>query len=382
LEATAGARGREADPIVLIAPIVRRVVAARVGDPEAVDDLVQETLARIMEVRRRIEDGALIPYAIAVGRNLAHSMHREEERDKRSRARLLEPQPTTPEEEVLRREEREAITAALARLDHRDQEALIDHEIRGVDIVTLARRLGSTPGAVAMRLARDRATLRVEYLIEQSGPPPSDMCRPVLIALSSGDRRQQQRVDAAAHLRDCAYCSSLSIPLMERRRLTALAPFAIGARGLRRLMTAARDHPARTATATATVAVAAVVMLAVVQQGEPAVPCLGDVRPQDRMGRTVRVCAMRVESVPADEGFWLSAGGSDRIYVVLTGAGESSFRVRQGQRLDFVGRVVRNEPGFAGRVGISEEEGATELRRDGYHVEVARKDLRVASSPQ
>jgi RNA polymerase sigma factor (sigma-70 family) len=377
LDATADARGREGDPIVLIAPIVRRVVAARVGDPETVDDLVQETLARIMEVRRRIEDGALIPYAIAVGRNLAHSMHREEERDKRSRARLLEPQPMTPEEAVLRRDEREAITAALARLDQREQEALIDHEIRGVDVVTIARRFGSTPGAITMRLARARAALRVEYLIEQSGHPPTNVCRPVLVALSSGDRRQQQRVDAAAHLRDCPYCSSLSIPLLERRRFTALAPFAVGAEWLRRLAAAARNHPARTGSAV--VAAAAVALVALVPSGRRTLPCLDDIQPEDRIGAEVRICAMRVESVPADEGFWLSVDDSDRVWVLLVGGGESPFRVRARQRLDFTGRVVGHDGGFVSRVGVSAGEGATELRRDGYHVEVSRDDVRIAS---
>jgi RNA polymerase sigma factor (sigma-70 family) len=372
-----GDPGRRDDPIVLIGPIVRRVIAARATDVEAVDDLVQETLARVIEVRHRIDDRALVPYAIAVGRNLTRSMHRVEERDRRSRVRLLGPQPTTPEEEALRRGEREAITAALARLDQREREALIDHEIRGIDVVTLARRFGSTPGAIAMRLARNRAKLRVEYLIEQSGRPPTELCRPVLVALSSGDRRQQQRVDAAGHLRDCVYCSSLSPALMERRRLTALVPFAIGAQWLRRLVTAARDHPAHTGTAVVTVA--GVTLLAVVELGRPTLPCLDDVRPQERIGEQVRICEMRVSSVPADEGFWVSAGESDRIWVLLTGPGESSFRVRAGQRLDFVGRVVGHDEVFVGRVGVNAGEGATELRRDGYHVEVSRKDLRIAS---
>jgi RNA polymerase sigma factor (sigma-70 family) len=368
--------GRRDDPIVLIGPIVRRVIAAR-ADLEAVDDLVQETLARVIEVRHRIDDRALVPYAIAVGRNLARSMHRVEERDRRSRVRLLEPQPTTPEEEALRRDEREAITAALARLDQREREALIDHEIRGIDVVTLARRFGSTPGAIAMRLARNRAKLRVEYLIEQSGRPPTEICRPVLVALSSGDRRQQQRVDAAGHLRDCVYCSSLSPALMERRRLTALVPFAIGTGWLRKLAGAARDHPAGTGTAVVTVA--GVAVIAVVQLGRPALPCLGDVRPQDRVGEEVRICGMRVSSVPADEGFWVIAGDSDRIWVLLTGAGESPFRVRAGQRLEFAGRIVGHDESFVGRVGLNAREGATELRRDGYHVEASRKDLRIAS---
>jgi len=40
---------------------VRHVVGARVGDPEIVDDLVQETLARVLAARGRLDAGALAP---------------------------------------------------------------------------------------------------------------------------------------------------------------------------------------------------------------------------------------------------------------------------------------------------------------------------------
>jgi hypothetical protein len=123
--------------------------------------------------------------------------------------------------------------------------------------------------------------------------------------------------------------------------VTALVPFAIGTGWLRKLTAAARDHPARTGTAVVTVA---------------------------------GVAVMRVASVPADEGVWVIAGDSDRTWVLLSGAGESPFCVRAGQRLDFVGRVIGRDERFVGRVGLSAREGAAELRRDGYHVEVSRKD--------
>ena len=45
------------DVIVELIPVIRRVVAARVRDHQLVDDLVQETLARVMAARHRIEKG-------------------------------------------------------------------------------------------------------------------------------------------------------------------------------------------------------------------------------------------------------------------------------------------------------------------------------------
>lgn len=101
------------------------------------------------------------------------------------------------EEEALRREERRAITTALAKLSRHDQEALVAHEVEGLDTTTLAATRDSTPGAVAAQLSRARARLRVEYLLElEQAEPPTARCRPVLLALSAGDRRRQRDLDA------------------------------------------------------------------------------------------------------------------------------------------------------------------------------------------
>lgn len=72
-------------------------------------------------------------------------------------------------------------------------------------------------GAVASQLNRSRARLRVEYLLtRQRAEPPSDRCRPVLFALSVGDRRRQRELDAARHLLECRFCATLSQPLTQR----------------------------------------------------------------------------------------------------------------------------------------------------------------------
>ncbi|HEY0127257.1 MAG TPA: anti-sigma regulatory factor, partial [Blastococcus sp.] len=63
------------------------------------------------------------------------------------------------------------------------------------------------------------ARLRVEYLLAMTGQePPTDRCRPVLLALSSGDRRRQREVDAARHLLECDFCAQTSGPLVDRAR--------------------------------------------------------------------------------------------------------------------------------------------------------------------
>src|SRR6185437_11520351 len=94
--------GRES--VADLIPIVRRVVAARVRNPTQVDDIVQETLARVMAARSRVERDTLAPYAVATARNLIASTAQREQRARQLAHLLIEPddpQPR-PEDEALR----------------------------------------------------------------------------------------------------------------------------------------------------------------------------------------------------------------------------------------------------------------------------------------
>jgi RNA polymerase sigma factor (sigma-70 family) len=211
--------------VVELAPLLRRVIAARVRDRHAVEDLVQETLTRVMAARQRLEPRTLAPYAVVTARNLVKSLATSEDRSRRHAHRLIDArEPVLPEEEALRREERRAITTALGKLPQQDREALVAHEVEGTDTATLAISRDSTPGAVAAQLSRARARLRVEYLLElEQADPPTAHCRPVLLALSAGDRRRQRELDAGGHLLACSWCARLSEPLLDRRGTASVA---------------------------------------------------------------------------------------------------------------------------------------------------------------
>jgi RNA polymerase sigma factor (sigma-70 family) len=199
-------------------PMLRRLVGARVSDRAAADDLVQETLARVLAAAARIEPGMLEPYAIVTARNLIASMWQEKDRHQRNQHRVIDLRPpVSPDEDLLAGEEHAAVGQALARLSERERDTLLAHEVSGQDTRTLAEQMGSTAGAVAAQLNRTRARLRVEYLLAlEHLEPPTERCRPVLLALSGGDRRRQREVDAGRHLLECALCARLSEPLMER----------------------------------------------------------------------------------------------------------------------------------------------------------------------
>lgn len=207
----------EPDLAALI-PMVRRIVYARVSNEAAAEDLVQETLAKVLGAAHRVEPGMIEPYAIVTARNLVASMWKEQDRHRRNEHRVVDLLPVqAPDEDLLQGEERSAVSSALARLSERERRALLAHEVEGQDTRSLGVELGISAGAVAAQLSRGRARLRVEYLLALQGEePPTDRCRPVLFALSIGDRRRQRELDSGRHLLECTLCAALSAPLLER----------------------------------------------------------------------------------------------------------------------------------------------------------------------
>jgi serine/threonine-protein kinase RsbT len=206
--------------LIPLIPLVRRVVGARVHEATVAEDLVQETLTRVLAAAPRVEPGLLESYAIVTARNVVSSLWREQDRHRRNQHRVVDLRPPDPPDtDLLASEEQGAVTRALAQLSERERHLLLAHEVNGRDTRSLAGEQGSTAGAVAAQLNRIRARLRVEYLLAlDNAEPPTDRCRPVLLALSGGDRRRQREVDAGRHLLECELCARLSSPLLERGR--------------------------------------------------------------------------------------------------------------------------------------------------------------------
>jgi hypothetical protein len=166
---------------------------------------------------------------------------------------------------------------------------------------------------------------------------------------------------------------------------------------VRWLRDAVRQHPAQ-ATATAVSATAAVVVAAVLAtSGQPAVPTppapprpsadvfAGTVpilpapsgtRLANLVGREVTSDGVTVQSVPADEGFWIGHG-ADRLWVQLAVRTESPQHIRPGQTVQFRGRLVQNPPGFPQRVGLTAVDGAGQLQQQGVHILVPLAALTV-----
>ncbi len=378
-----------APDIAALEPLVRRVVAARVADPHLVDDLVQETLARVLESRRSLEGGALVGYAVVSAQNLIASQGRAEQRRERLGPRLADlSEPQRPEDAVVANEERRAVRRALRQLSHDERTTLLAREVEGRDSASLARELDASPGAVSLRLFRARAKLRVEYLLALTGiQPPTPACRPVLLALSGGDRRRQRDLDAGGHLLSCASCAALSGDLIERHRpIPAVWPLLPLAGLVRSARTRLRQRPGLRATVGVSAAGAVLAVLLVARSEDPAAcggiftvdgarMALSDVdRLAQMAGRPVQGENLPVESVPANEGFWV--GCSDgRVWVQLTGEGESPERVMPGRRIGFTGTVVSHPDGYSDSIGVDTPEGAAQVDQQGVHLEVRYSDM-------
>lgn len=197
-------------------PTLRRVVGLWMGGHPDAEDLVQEALARVLAAGDRVDPATADAYAAMTARNLIASFWREGDRFVRHRHRLVDfDEPELPDQRLLDFEDRSAMATAMQRFDEPERELLLAHEVAGTSTAELAAERNSTPGAVAARLHRLRSRLRVEYLLalEQSDPP-TELCRPVLFALSAGDRRRQQSLGAQRHVLECDLCGRLG-PMLQ-----------------------------------------------------------------------------------------------------------------------------------------------------------------------
>lgn len=87
-------------------------------------------------------------------------------------------------------------------------------------------------------------------------------------------------------------------------------------------------------------------------------------------GQDITATGITVESVPADEGFWVGDSASDRVWVQLEVNTESPFQVTAGQQVSFTGPLTPHDASFAETVGVTEEEGAAQLTAQAQHIEI------------
>lgn len=107
------------------------------------------------------------------------------------------------------------------------------------------------------------------------------------------------------------------------------------------------------------------------------VPASGDL--SQYTGQAVTGKGATVQSVPADEGFWVGSSNTDRVWVQLDGPGESPFKVTAGQKVNFTGTMTAVAAGFPAKVGVTDAEGAAQITAQKQYVKVVRSSLALFS---
>lgn len=367
-----------------------------------VEDVVQEAMTRLLENRLRLEPEAWGSYAVVSAGRLLRDRERAHAVQQRHVHRLHTPDLVPgPEEQVLSDEEHTALRRAMTHLDPEDVRLLNAH------YGSPDRSHRSIAPATAARLARVRAKLRVAYVLEHGRLPlPTQRCRPVLEAVSTGDRRRQERIGAGRHLLACPACTSYAPALVERQRaIAALHPLGWLAVGAGAAWGALRRNPGRAAAGT-TLAGAAMVggalLLAPADPapapspsqaaaaapaptvpspaaaglltiaGDPALPLPAALPTGPAVADEVPV-----HEVATDEGFWIGTGPGQRVWVELAGPDESPVQVRAGDLVSFTGEAVGSEADYAERIGLRADQGSAELAELGVHLAVPQQALVV-----
>jgi RNA polymerase sigma-70 factor (ECF subfamily) len=147
---------------------VYRVLYGVVGNAQEAEDLAQETFAALYQQPPQLNDfGAIGAWLYRVAVNRAYNALRGEQRLQRRLERVeVEPeQQSDPQDEYLRREERERVRAALGRLPERSAKLLL-LRYAGLAYAEIAAALQVAPGSVGTLLARaERAFVQAYELM-------------------------------------------------------------------------------------------------------------------------------------------------------------------------------------------------------------------------
>lgn len=165
------------------APWLETIVAVRLGEPQAVDDVMQEVALAVSQSAARSGRTASEPprewgpwlYRIAVRQALLYRRKAGRRRKWIQRYAVEWPAPAAAGDPLawLLQDERDAIVRrAVARLPPREAEILLLKHVEGWSYREIAARLGTTPKAVETRLARARARLRADLSANTDLSPP------------------------------------------------------------------------------------------------------------------------------------------------------------------------------------------------------------------
>jgi RNA polymerase sigma-70 factor (ECF subfamily) len=158
---------------------LRSVVCARVGEPQAIDEVMQEVSLAAVRQHAPLTDSAKVApwlYRLAVRQSLLYRRRQGRKRKLVDRyAQRFQPtesdnRQSDPLDWLLAKESRSQVRAALSRLAQRDAEILLLKYTEDWSYRSLAEHLGVSESAVETRLHRARQRLRAELAVMNLTP--------------------------------------------------------------------------------------------------------------------------------------------------------------------------------------------------------------------
>jgi RNA polymerase sigma-70 factor (ECF subfamily) len=193
------------------------------GDAEDAKEVAQETLLTMVRSLRDFRgDATISTWLYTVARSFCIKKRRRtkgapahhETLDKAAQERAPTPAPS-PEQTLLGRETRDAVTAALDDLEPEAREVVVLRDIEGLTAPEVATVTGLSVAAVKSRLHRARQALRERLLAVVGGDsarPPAPSCPDVLTLLSKkleDDVSPELCAEMERHVDGCPHCKGL-----------------------------------------------------------------------------------------------------------------------------------------------------------------------------
>ncbi len=161
----------------VVAPRIRRLVGARISDPDLVEDMVQQTFVKAHQSRHGFRgrgegghssDDAVVAWYLAIARNTAVDGVRSEQRHQRGRVAIDDDATEViaapgrwgvdPEHAHIEGEEHHAtqarVRAAIGELPASQRDVVVLHKLRGLPMHQVAEQLRVRPGAARVRAHR------------------------------------------------------------------------------------------------------------------------------------------------------------------------------------------------------------------------------------
>ena len=162
-----GRRALAAQDLGPALPRLHRAAVALCGSPHDADDLVQETLARVLARPRVVDGGDSLPYLLGAVRNTFLTQCRDESRRPRVAPLADDVEAPAQPEPFL---DRAAVTRVLAALPPDLRRVLVAVDVVGLSYRETARAVRVPEGTVMSRLHRARR--RAAHELEAAGVAP------------------------------------------------------------------------------------------------------------------------------------------------------------------------------------------------------------------